>query len=363
MKSKAKLNIQENVNLSAYNTMALPVKARFFIELNDSSQLETIRDWIQQSIQQNLLKAEHILCIGSGSNIIFADDYPGLVIFNALPGIENCKDEQGSTSLNTLIKVGAGQNWDDFVALMVEQGHSGIENLSLIPGTVGACPIQNIGAYGQEVSDTIVSVETYNLFTGETLNYNNKQCEFAYRDSRFKSSPIAGEIITSVTFELRSESAFEANIEYAPLKAYFTDRKSSLKAVREAVIEIRESKLPNPSKVANTGSFFKNPVVSETIFQGLIAKDPQIPNYPAAEKFGQKHHKLAAGYLIEQCGFKGKASANGCVGMYEKQALVLVNHGGASANDVQMWANQVKSAVFAQYGVNLEQEPVLIQVK
>ena len=341
-----KLSLVHNKNLKAFNTMGLAVYASHYLSLYNIEQLAEL----PQFIQSNNLQELPLILLGGGSNIIFQGDIEGLVLHIKTQGFELLNE----SSTQVHIKVQAGNSWDDFVAYAVAQGYSGLENLSLIPGSVGAAPIQNIGAYGQEVADIIEHVHCMNVYTGELSVFDNSACEFNYRISRFKAKPERGLLVTAVTFTLSKQ--FCVNINYQPLLDEFSGKPVTVALVRDTVIAIRQSKLPNPSELANTGSFFQNPVVTKAHFNQLIARDANLPNYPQSDG----RVKLAAGYLIEQCGFKGNKSDNGSVSMHSKQALVLVNYGEATAQDVLQLAGNVKKAVFQHYQVQLEQEPVLI---
>ena len=338
------LRIEHNKDLQRYNSLALPVKAASFVQITSQADV--------QDLQQSLASKKEckIFVLGGGSNIVFQGDVEGLVIHIANKGINKIKEDDSHVYLD----VQAGENWDDFVAYTLSQGLYGLENLSLIPGTVGAAPIQNIGAYGQEVANCLAAVNTYHLETGQTQSLSADDCQFAYRDSIFKQRQDAAWLITSVVFKL--SKSFSPLLNYAPLASQFNNSTPSAQAVREAVINIRQSKLPNPADVANAGSFFKNPVLSLDAFQALEQKLDNIPAYPQ----DNGAIKVSAGFLIEKAGLKGASSDNGTVGMYAKQALVLVNHGGAAAKDVQDWAAHVCQAVNDQFNIELEQEPVIV---
>ena len=340
------LNLQTQLNLKAFNTMGLDVCAAYYVSIVDSSQLELL----PQLLCSPSLQSEPLHVLGGGSNIIFNGDVSGIILHVQSKGIR-CLEEDDK---HILLQVEAGELWDDFIAYCVERNYSGIENLSLIPGTVGAAPIQNIGAYGQEVGDTITQVNCINVYTAQRETFEKDACNFAYRTSCFKQNPSKGLLLESVVFRL--DKVFTPNISYQPLATVFKGKKPSLLAVRQAVISLRKSKLPDPHILANTGSFFQNPVVSQADYERLTKLDENIPAYPQSDG----SVKLAAAYLIEQCGFKGKTFSDHQVGMHAQQALVLVNYGAATAEQVLSFASEVRGLVLARYGVDLQQEPVII---
>jgi UDP-N-acetylmuramate dehydrogenase len=259
--------------------------------------------------------------------------------------------EDGS---NTYLSVGAGVNWHELVQWTLTQNLPGLENLALIPGTVGATPIQNIGAYGVEVAQYIESVSVFDTQSNAFVTLSNQDCEFAYRDSHFKQNP-KRYIVTEVLFKL--PKAWESRVHYADLAKYFADKLNTSPSPQEifdAVCQIRTQKLPDPKVIGNAGSFFQNPIVSSEQFNTLVQQFPNIVSYP--DTAGQR--KLAAGWLIDQCGFKGKRL--GEAGVYEKQALVIVNHGNASASDILNLAKQIQEAVQKQYSVKLDIEPNIL---
>jgi len=347
------LSIEQNKELSQYNTMRLNIQAQSFCQLHSLDDALALSRYLQAP-ENDALAQGKIILLGGGSNVIFKGDLKALVIHQCSQGIALVEETQD----NVLLKVQAGHNWDDFVAYCVQSGFYGVENLSLIPGTVGAAPIQNIGAYGQEVKDTLEQVDYLDLRSGEQGSVNNAECQFAYRDSIFKRQAQADRLITAVYFRLSKN--FKPNITYKPLadalQADVAAQTLSAQALRDTVIAIRQSKLPDPKVLANTGSFFKNPVVANSLAEQIKKDYPNLPTYPIDDQ----HCKLAAGFLIEQAGFKGKRADNQQVGMHAKQALVLVNYGQASAEDLIAWSTLVRKTVQAQFGVSLEQEPVLI---
>lgn len=285
--------------------------------------------------------------LGGGSNIILPEQYLGLVIHNKLMGIEIVQD----TSEFIILKVGAGENWDNFVEYTLNNGWYGLENLSLIPGTVGASPIQNIGAYGVEVKDLIESVEVYDTASLEFKTIDKEQCSFTYRNSIFKTQP--NYIVTSVYFRLK---------KIAKLNAKYGDLSIELSSIvnpgaldlRAAVIKIRQSKLPDPKFIANVGSFFHNPIVNKQIANSLKEKYPELPVYPVDDN----NSKLSAGWLIDNLGLKGYRFEN--MGVYSKQALVLINHGSATKSEVLQFAGTIIDKVYNKYQIKINIEPIII---
>lgn len=334
--------IQRDADLSPFNTLRLPARARAMARpatLDQLSQLLAGRD-----------PQAPLYCLGEGSNLVLTADLPGLTLIPAMSGMQSLDED----SRHVWVAAGAGVHWDDVVAWTVKQGWQGLENLSLIPGAVGAAPFQNIGAYGAELSQVVEQVTVVDVKTLEVSHLGADQCGFGYRDSRFKSADRGRFVITGLLLRLNKQTP--CDVSYGALKAHFADwpaDRITPAAVREQVIAVRRSKLPDPAQLANAGSFFKNPVVSEAHYRSLKEQYPQIVAFPVAEG-----HKLAAGWLIEQAGWKGQRL--GPVGMHSKQALVLVNHGGARCDQVQNLANAVRNSVFQQFRVLLEQEPVAL---
>jgi UDP-N-acetylmuramate dehydrogenase len=286
------------------------------------------------------------LHIGSGSNLLFLDDFSGIILHSAIRGIEPVCETDDAVWL----RVGAAEPWDRVTALAAENGWGGIENLSLIPGETGAAAVQNIGAYGAEIGEHIETVEAFNCRTFEKHAFTNAACRYGYRDSFFKDGRHDPYAITYVTLRLSKQPVFR--LAYGNLKERLAASGAPLTvtAVREAVICIRREKLPDPDVLGNAGSFFVNPVVSQEQFEALKRAYPAIPSYPSLD--GQV--KLSAGWLIEQCGLKGKR--RGAVGIYDRQALVIVNHGGATGNDIAQFAEDVRTTVHRRFGVTLKPE-------
>lgn len=327
----------KNYSLKNFNTMQVDAKAKYFSVVKNIYELHDL-------LSQN--KFEDILVLGGGSNILFTKDYNGLVIKNEIEGIEIIQEDDENVKIN----VGAGVKWHDFVMFTVNNNWAGIENLVLIPGTVGAAPIQNIGAYGQEAKDTIVSVEAYNLSSLTLKTFSNNECNFSYRNSLFKQQKENKLIITSVTFGLTKK--FEPNLSYPAIANSLLKKNVNNPTIREiadTIIEMRQSKLPDYTKLGNCGSFFTNPFLSKDEFESFIKINPGTPFF----KF-ENGVKLSAGWLIEQCGWKGKNICN--VGCYEKHALVIVNHGNATGKEVLDFANMIRKSVYDKFGIELEYE-------
>jgi UDP-N-acetylmuramate dehydrogenase len=332
-------------SLRALNTFGIAVTACHFTRLTELADLPALLD--SAPYQQG-----PVLWLGGGSNLLLTRDYPGLVVKVDLRGIRVLADD-GDT---VLVEAAAGETWHDFVCHTLAEGWAGLENLSLIPGTVGAAPIQNIGAYGVEVKDTLDSVVCADLANGGTeLILANANCRFGYRDSVFKHEMAGRLLVTAVRFRLSRSAA---------LKTGYGDIQRELDAqgiaaptaqdVARAVIAIRQSKLPDPAVLGNAGSFFKNPVIDAEAAAALLVRFPTLPHYPAPGG----RVKLAAGWLIDQAGLKGYRQ--GAAGVHEKQALVLVNHGGASGSEIRALAQHVQDTVRARYGVELEPEPIVL---
>jgi UDP-N-acetylmuramate dehydrogenase len=329
-----------NQSLQSYNTFGIDVSAKYFSEINSTDDFKTL-------IADPGFETEEKLILGGGSNILFTKNFDGLVIKNALPGITAIKEDP----YHSWIKVAAGEPWHPFVLYCVECNLAGIENLSLIPGLVGAAPMQNIGAYGVEIKDTCEEVEAVNMATGEVEIFNNAACEFGYRESIFKHKLKGQFLITAVTFKLNK--IFKPNIHYGDIKRTLEEMRVpeiTIKAVSDAVISIRSSKLPDPKVIGNAGSFFKNPVVSRKLFNTLISKHPLMPNYP--QKNGEV--KIPAGWLIEQCGWKGKVVGN--TGAHKSQSLVLVNYGHATGREIYDLALQIRQSVKEKFAIEIMTE-------
>ncbi len=340
------MKIQEHINLTPYNTFGIEASAKLFAEVRAEQQL-------QELMQEGTFKREPKLILGGGSNILFTGDFNGLVIKNSIPGIEVVKAE----NRHVWIKANAGVVWHELVLWTIDNNYAGIENLSLIPGQAGAAPMQNIGAYGVEVKDVFESLEAINLFTGEKVTFSLTDCDFGYRESVFKTRYKDQFIISSITLRLTDlndpRALYRFKTDYGDIKDTLSDmqvRDLNLKAVSDAVIKIRSSKLPDPKVLGNAGSFFKNPVISAAQFEELVKVYPVMPSY--LQKDGTV--KVPAGWLIEQCGWKGKRVGN--TGSHARQALVLVNYGGAKGSEVLEVAQQIQLSVKEKFGIAISPE-------
>ena len=335
--------LQRAVDLGTANTLALPGRAALYARISEAGQLA-----------DPALRDQRRFVLGGGSNLVLTGDFAGLVLHMAIPGKRLLREDADAW----YVEAGAGENWHDFVQWTLAQGWPGLENLSLIPGTVGAAPVQNIGAYGLEVGDCLHSLTAWDFEKQAFFSVDRSNCRFAYRDSLFKQEGwhLNGRVaITSVIFRLTK--AWQANCRYADLANELASQQISTptpQQIAAAVIAIRQRKLPDPAQLPNAGSFFHNPVVDAAQASALAADYPTLPRYPQADG----RVKLAAGWLIEQAGWKGKAL--GPVGMYEKQALVLVNHGGGNGADVRRTMQAVQAAVRAKFAVDLTPEPIFL---
>lgn len=331
------MEIKENISLKGYNTFGIDVSSLKFVEVNNIDDLKEVLTDNNQPI----------LILGGGSNILFTENFNGLVIKNNFRGINIVEENDNEVQ----VKVEAGEVWHEFVLFCIENQYAGIENLSLIPGNVGASPMQNIGAYGVEVKDLITEVEAFDLRDYSFKTFSNFDCEFGYRTSVFKTSQKGNYFITSVTFKLKKKAVF--NTSYGAIEAEL-DRMNisspTIKDVSDAVINIRSSKIPDPKKIGNSGSFFKNPVVSKVQKDKILEKYLEVPNYSQSDGT----FKMAAGWLIEKCGWKGKRIDN--YGVHERQALVLVNYGGAKGSDIFNLSGQIIKSVEDTFGIKLERE-------
>ena len=337
------VTIQEQVSLRQYNTLAVDVQARYFAAVQSLAQLQAALAWAEEH-------SIAVLLLGGGSNLVLANDLDMLVIHLQLRGIKLLSEDAECAR----IEVQAGENWHAFVQWSLAQGFSGLENLSLIPGNIGAAPVQNIGAYGVELKDHLESVLVYERETQQTQRLTAQQCQFAYRDSLFKREP-GRRVILSVIFKLPKQATL--HLDYGDLRGYLAEQhivQPTPQDVSRAVCEVRAAKLPDPGQLANTGSFFKNPVVSAEHAQQLKQTYPNIISF--AQDDGQV--KLAAGWLIDQAGWKGLRQ--GDAGVHAKQALVLVNYGAATGQQILELAAQIQADIQQRYAVELEIEPNII---
>jgi len=337
------LQIQQNVSLKNFNTFGIGVFARYFVEISRPNEL------VELFMDEQWQQAERLV-LGGGSNMLFKKDFEGLVIRMNIRGIDHRINHD-----DVFVVAGAGEVWNDLVNYCVAHEYAGLENLSLIPGSVGASPIQNIGAYGVELKDVFFSCNAFEIASGKFKTFTKEDCQFEYRDSIFKNEVKGQYIITSVKFKLSTVP--NVKLHYGAINDELTKRHiavPTIKDVSEVVSHIRVSKLPDPSTIGNAGSFFKNPVITTEEFNLLKSNFPEIVNYPA----GDNDIKLAAGWLIEQCGWKGKTVGN--TGTWKNQALVLVNHGGATGEEVYSLSSQIIDSVYTKFGVMLEREVNII---
>ena len=344
------MEIRKNFDLKKYNTFGVEAKAGFFAEINSEQDLIELLNLPE-------FKENEKLFLGGGSNVLFTKDFDGIVILNKLKGIEIIKESEDFV----LVKSMGGEWWKDLVNFAVERGYWGIENLSLVPGTVGATPVQNIGAYGVELKDTLEQVEAYEIKTVSKKIFTNKECEFGYRDSVFKNKLKGQYFISAVVLRLSKKES--KNIRYKALQEYLDKNKIEIKNVKDisnAVAEIRRSKLPDPKVLGNAGSFFKNVFVDFKKLEELKKKFPDMPYFeePADAKAMAGEVKIPAGWLIEKCDWKGKRVGN--VGVHEKQALVLVNYGRATGEEIKNLSERIIDSVYQKFGLKLTPEINLI---
>ena len=331
------MGIEKDKSLLPYNSFHIEARAAQFVAITDKDQLKEMVEKAGSSI----------LVLGGGSNILFTKDVKGWVLKMDIRGIEEIKED----ALHIYVRAGAGENWHAFVQYCIGRNWAGLENLSLIPGSVGAAPIQNIGAYGVELKDVFYELEAFDRKTSKLFTFGVNDCAFGYRDSFFKSGEKNRYIILNVTFILNKIPVL--NISYGAIRAELEQmevRTPSIRTVSEAVINIRKSKLPDPAEIGNAGSFFKNPVVDQAHFLSLSKAFPNLPAYPHEEG----SVKLAAGWLIEQCGWKGYRK--GDAGVHQLQSLVLVNYGHATGKEILQLAEAIVASVKKKFGVELERE-------
>ena len=338
------MQMQSDVSLQPFNTFGLSAQAKMF------SAARSLED-ILEIFNDDQLRAMPRLILGGGSNILLTQDFDGLVLKNELKGITVIKEDDE----HVWIKVGAGENWHQLVLHCINQGWAGVENLSLIPGCVGAGPMQNIGAYGVELKNIFHELEALHIDSRQVQNFNGEACQFGYRESVFKRALKGQHVITAVTLKLDKSPTF--NTSYGAIEQELERmgvQVLSIKAISDAVINIRQSKLPDPAEIGNSGSFFKNPVVSTAQFQTIKESFPEAVGYAVSDT----HTKLAAGWLIDRAGWKGKTIDN--YGVHKKQALVLVNYGGAKGNDIYQLSEDIMASIKDTFGVSLEREVNII---
>jgi UDP-N-acetylmuramate dehydrogenase len=332
--------IHSNVSLKKFNTFGIDAKARYYAEAQSIEDLPTILNSTQAK------NTPHFI-LGGGSNVLFTQDLDSLVIRILMSGIKIIKEDDD----HVWIQIGAGENWHQLVLHCVENNWGGVENLSLIPGTVGAAPVQNIGAYGVELKDIFSELQAFHIDDQSLHIFKHSDCHFGYRDSIFKNSHKNQYIICSITLRLDKKPNFHLSYKAVAETLQKTNGdKITLRAVSNAIIDIRRSKLPDPNEIGNAGSFFKNPEIMLAQFNQLQSQYPDIPHYATASD----KVKIPAGWLIEQCGWKGKRSGN--IGVYPKQALVLVNYGNATGQEIKQLAEQIKLSVYEKFNIDLLME-------
>ena len=339
------MNLRENHSLKAFNTFGIDVRASYFLEV--TSQHELI-----SALQDSFIRQNKLLVLGGGSNILLQNDFDGIVIKNSISGYEIVKEE----GVYSYVKVGGGEDWHQLVLKTLDQNLGGLENLSLIPGTVGASPMQNIGAYGVEVKDVFAELTAVEISNGTAHVFGPKDCEFDYRSSVFKTRMKGQFIITSVTYRLTNQS-HELQMDYGAIRQTLQEWKverPTIKNISDAVVAIRQSKLPDPAEIGNSGSFFKNPVISKADFEQLAMQFKDMPGYPV----NASEVKVPAAWLIEKCGWKGHREGN--CGVHKNHALVLVNYGGARGNDIWELARKIQTSVKGKFGIELHPEVNLV---
>ncbi|MBL7699854.1 MAG: UDP-N-acetylmuramate dehydrogenase [Chitinophagaceae bacterium] len=331
------MNVTQNFSLKSLNTFGIDVKAHEFAIFTSPEELIEL---LSRS------KKEKVMILGGGSNVLFTKDFPGIVLKNEITGIDTVKEDEH----HVYVKAGAGENWHKFVMYCIERNLAGVENLSLIPGNVGASPMQNIGAYGVEIRDVFHDLEALHLKTKKIVTFSNTDCEFGYRESVFKNKYKDEYVILNVTYRLNKHPEYHTSYGAVADELERINKGISIQTISQAVINIRSSKLPDPSKIGNAGSFFKNPTLSADKFERLKRAHPGVPAYPQEDG----KIKIAAGWLIEQCGWKGYRK--GDAGCHERQALVLVNYSNAAGKEIYDLSEEIKKSVHKKFEVSLERE-------
>lgn len=333
--------IKENVSLKPYNTFGVEAITKYFAVASNQDEVREILNWTKENNQK-------ILLLSGGSNMLIVNDWDGLALKIEMHGIEIVESNEDEA----IVKVNSAEVWNDFVQWCIERDLGGLENLSLIPGRAGTAPIQNIGAYGVEIKDTMTELTALEIATGQLRTFTNEQCKFGYRDSVFKNELKGQYLILDVSFKLTKRN-HKLHTEYGAIRnelAQMGIENPTIKDVAQAVIKIRQSKLPDPKKIGNSGSFFKNPIIDQKLFNELKLKFPEIVGYPS----GDDKVKVAAGWLIENAGWKGKRF--GDAGVHKDQALVLVNHGNATGKEIYDLSEKIIQDIFEKYNIQLERE-------
>jgi UDP-N-acetylmuramate dehydrogenase len=335
-------SILENVSLKGKNSFGVDARTSYYVAVSSEEQLHVL-------LKEKKIRNHPVFILGEGSNILFTSNFEGMIIHPAMKGIKIISEDRKSC----VISVPAGENWDDFVNFCVRNQYYGIENLSLIPGSAGAAPIQNIGAYGMEACETIQQVKGIDLISAKKMSFSNHDCDFAYRDSVFKRELKNRFLITEVIFKLSKKPVFR--LDYGNLREEVNKLgELHIQNLRQAVINIRKSKLPDPAKTGNAGSFFKNPVVSIDVYEKIKKEHPDVPGF----FLSASNLKIPAGWLIEKCGWKGRRL--GHAGVHDKQALIIVNHGNASGKEIFDLSEKILRSVQERFGIILEREVNLV---
>ena len=338
------MRIEQGVSLKPYNTFGLPAVAQTLVRVQSDADVRRVVDHPQLGMAPKFV-------LGGGSNIILTRDMPQVVIKVEVMGMRLVEERADAW----VVEAGAGENWHEFVAFTLAHGYPGLENLAMIPGTVGASPVQNIGAYGIELKDRFDALDAVDLLTGRTHTMRAEICAFGYRDSAFKHSLAGRSVITRVRFRL--PKPWQPVVGYLDLERKIAETgiaAPSANQIFDWICAIRRAKLPDPARIGNAGSFFKNPVVTTEQCRDIIGRDPEVVHYPLPDG----SIKLAAGWMIDACGWKGKSV--GQAGVYEKQALVLVNRGGAIGSEVMLLAGAIQESVYGRFGIRLEPEPLVV---
>ena len=334
------MQIKEDFYLAPFNTFGLEILARKLSIITSVNNLNEL-------FFEGQLTNNKVLVLSKGSNVLFTSHFDGLVLLNKILGKEIIEENEESV----LLKVSSGEFWPSLVEYTIDKNWGGLENMTDIPGKVGAAPVQNIGAYGSEIKDVLISLEAFDLVSGKVITFTNAECNFGYRTSIFKTSHKNRYFITSITVKLSKNP--KVNLNYKPLSEAFSGKNTndvSIKEVSDKIAEIRRLKIPNPDNIKNAGSFFKNAIINQLEFNELKANYRLIPSY----QISKNQYKLPAAWLIEQCGWKGKKIGN--VGTYDKQALIIINFGKATGSEIMRFANSIQQSVFDKFGINLELE-------
>ncbi len=334
------MKIEEDYSIKKHTTFGIDADVSYYVEYDSEEELKEL-------IESGFLLDREVLALGGGSNILFCDDFDGVVLHSEIKGMEIVERTEDSV----LVKVGAGEVWDDFVAWTITQRFYGAENLSDIPGSVGATPVQNIGAYGVEAKDLIERVECVDTKSAYTVTFENQELSFGYRDSAFKHDLKGLFIVTRVYYRLSLLPSFK--LDYGTIRDELQGSETSLQTVRDAVIRIRKSKLPDPSVTGNAGSFFKNPVISNDRYEELLEEYPSMPHYDVKNGV-----KIPAAWLIEQCGWKGRSQGRAAV--CESQPLVLINTGGAYGHEILELSEEIRESVRQRFGIEISPEVILV---